>query len=461
MILLNQNRFAKVATCSLNQWALDFTGNKDRIIKSIRIAKEQGCAIRLGPELEVTGYSCEDHFLEIDTVNHSWEILASILSDDLTVGIMSIIGMPVIYNNLLYNCNIVVLNKKILLIRPKMMLSDSGNYHEGRYFTAWPATMTELESFLLPEVIQKIIGQTTVPIGNAIIQTKDTEIGIAMYEELLQMNPFSLEMGLKGVEIFLNNTVIHHQLKELETRIRVLCDTTHKNGGVHLYANQIGCDGGRLYFDGSSMIIMNGNLLKISPQFSLKAVEVLTSVVNLDAIVSRRLSMKSCGSQTYKGKTFPKLIVDFKISKVFPDVLQEYESPLNVKNVIPLFEEEIAKGPACYLYNYLKRSEASGFFLPLSGGADSAAVAAIVYNMALLIYDGIIKNQENVLQELRSIIRDDNYTPKSPQDICGKLFFTSYMGTKNNSSDTRSRAQNLAKEIGRYKNPYLLNMFVF
>jgi NAD+ synthase (glutamine-hydrolysing) len=52
---------------------MDFKGNCERIIQSIVVAKEQHNAkIRVGPELETTGYSCEDHFLELDTVDHSW-----------------------------------------------------------------------------------------------------------------------------------------------------------------------------------------------------------------------------------------------------------------------------------------------------------------------------------------------------------------------------------------------------
>lgn len=76
---------ARVATCTLNQWAMDFEWNKNNIIKSIREAKKNDCTIRLGPELEVPGYSSEDHFLELDTVSHSWEVVAEILSEkDLT-----------------------------------------------------------------------------------------------------------------------------------------------------------------------------------------------------------------------------------------------------------------------------------------------------------------------------------------------------------------------------------------
>ncbi|KAL3674296.1 hypothetical protein V7S43_000251 [Phytophthora oleae] len=42
--------------CNLNQWALDFDGNLERILESIRVAKERGARYRVGPELEVCGY---------------------------------------------------------------------------------------------------------------------------------------------------------------------------------------------------------------------------------------------------------------------------------------------------------------------------------------------------------------------------------------------------------------------
>lgn len=45
-----------LATCSLNQWALDWEGNLGRIKKSILQAKDAGATLRTGPELEITGY---------------------------------------------------------------------------------------------------------------------------------------------------------------------------------------------------------------------------------------------------------------------------------------------------------------------------------------------------------------------------------------------------------------------
>ena len=68
-------KLTTLATCNLTQWALDFEGNLGRIIESIQIAKESGARYRLGPELEIPGYGCEDHFLEGDTFLHSWNAL--------------------------------------------------------------------------------------------------------------------------------------------------------------------------------------------------------------------------------------------------------------------------------------------------------------------------------------------------------------------------------------------------
>lgn len=45
--------YLKVATCNLNQWAMDFDHNLSTIIESLRVAKAANAAVRVGPELEV------------------------------------------------------------------------------------------------------------------------------------------------------------------------------------------------------------------------------------------------------------------------------------------------------------------------------------------------------------------------------------------------------------------------
>lgn len=109
-----------LATCSLNQWALDFTGNTARIIESIEKAKAAGATLRVGPELEVPGYGCLDHHLEGDTFLHSWECLAEIIDRPSCQDIVLDIGMPVRHKNVRYNCRVIAYNRKIVLIRPKV-----------------------------------------------------------------------------------------------------------------------------------------------------------------------------------------------------------------------------------------------------------------------------------------------------------------------------------------------------
>jgi hypothetical protein len=44
-------------------------------------------------------------------------------------------------------------------------------------------------------------------------------------------------------------------------RLELMMSATAKSGGVYLYANQQGCDGGRLYFDGCAAVVVNGSLV--------------------------------------------------------------------------------------------------------------------------------------------------------------------------------------------------------
>ena len=49
--------------------------------------------------------------------------------------------------------------------------------------------------------------------------------------------------------------------RKLNQRLDLMCHATSVAGGVYMYANQRGCDGGRLYYDGSACVICNGQLL--------------------------------------------------------------------------------------------------------------------------------------------------------------------------------------------------------
>ncbi|RYP66798.1 hypothetical protein DL771_007596 [Monosporascus sp. 5C6A] len=207
-----------VATCNLNQWALDFEGNTKRIIESIIKAKEAGASLRVGPELE--------------------QCLETILKNKDYYDILLDIGMPVLHRNNRFNCRMICCNGKILLIRPKLYLAGDGNYREQRFFTPW-LRPRHCEEYYLPRMIQALQGVIKVTIGDAVISTPDTAIGCETCEELFLPDPPHNHMSLNGVEVITNSSGSHFTLRKLSLRMQLIMEATRKNGACKAGNKQV------------------------------------------------------------------------------------------------------------------------------------------------------------------------------------------------------------------------------
>jgi NH3-dependent NAD+ synthetase len=104
-----------------------------------------------------------------------------------------------------------------------------------------------------------------------------------------------------------------------------------------------------------------------------------------------------------------------------------------------------------------------GYFLPLSGGADSSTTATMVAIMCQRVVDELAnpaaseRSKEQVLEDVRKITRMSDYTPASWQDLCSKLFVTCYMGSEYSGDETRERAALLAEQIGSVHTSILID----
>jgi hypothetical protein len=108
----------------------------------------------------------QDHFLEEDTTLHSWEALAQLFQSGCTDDMLCDFGMPVMFQSVRYNCRLLCLNRRILLIRPKLFLANDGNYRETRWFTRWQHGWVLKECSLPPFFSAATSdGQTHAPIG--------------------------------------------------------------------------------------------------------------------------------------------------------------------------------------------------------------------------------------------------------------------------------------------------------
>jgi NAD+ synthase (glutamine-hydrolysing) len=118
---------------------MDYERNMELIMQSIYIAKQTGCVYRPANELEISGYSCDDHFFEQDLTDNCWECLALIIKFNKLIGNKNMIvevGFPLQYNQNRYNVTAVILFDRILCLKSKENLAEEGVYNETRYFNA-------------------------------------------------------------------------------------------------------------------------------------------------------------------------------------------------------------------------------------------------------------------------------------------------------------------------------------
>lgn len=434
----------------MNQWALDLIGNKRRILTAVRLAKARKASLLITPELSICGYSCLDAFTEDDLATESLEVLAEILQDEATHGILVDIGLPILHHSVRYNCRVVFYSGQILLIRPKQSLANDGNFREARYFTPWQRPQ-QWDWYDLPDCLKDATGQTRVVFGDGLVQTLDTTVGIESCEELFTPRSPHTEMGLAGAEIFTNSSGSHHELRKLDKRLELIMEATRKTKGIYLYANQIGNGGDRMNFDGCSSIVQNGRLLAQGVQFSLEdEVDLVVATVDLDEVQRARFE-PSRNAQAAKVPAYHRIPLDVRLCHSHDEVLSKGIKRTPQREIAYFKpEEEIALGPAIWMYDYLRRSRQSGFFLPLSGGIDSCATALIVFSMCRMIFAAISKGKTHVLLDIRQIAGDPDWTPSSAQDISSRIMHTAFLGTSNSSTETRSRSKRLAKDIGSW-----------
>ena len=111
-------------------------------------------------------------------------------------------------------------------------------------------------------------------------------------------------------------------------------------------------------------------------------------MLDLDQVRAARLANHSRVSQTgeQSPQKIPRVYADIEVCRQVNSISALSQS-FDCRLLDPM--QEIAGGPALWLWDQLRRTGARGFFLPLSGGADSSSTAAIVASMAIFVFNSI------------------------------------------------------------------------
>ena len=414
-------KFIKVAGACVNQTPLDWDQNAENLIQAVREARDRKVSLLCLPELSISGYGCEDAFFSDYVLEASLDKLEEIalVCDDITVSV----GLPMEYENCLYNVSALIQNQKILGFVAKQELAGDGVHYEPRWFKPWPKDLVASYQFR---------GQS-IPIGDLIFSIDDIRIGFEICEDAWNGVRPAQDHYLNNVDIILNPSASHFAFGKTRVREKLVSETSRAYSCAYVYSNLLGNESGRIVYDGEILIAQGGNLLARNERFSLEDYQVIETVLDVDAI--RRQKKKSFNFQPVA----PSNLIMGGDSLPIPDdprnFMQDLPGPDQTSK-----EEEFYKVVTLGLFDYMRKSRSRGFVISLSGGADSSACA-------VLCAEALRRAEKELSPE--NFQRKLGYfdLPEGSEKMRRWLICV-YQGTENSGGSTLQSASELADGLG-------------
>lgn len=237
--------------------------NAKEIIKMIKTAEKEGVAIVTTPELSLTGYTCQDLFLQDCLIDEAYVALKTILKETEKLNIISILGMPIRVDNQMFNCAVTISKGQILGVVPKTYVPNYSEFYEKRWFQS-SSNLISSEITILDQ---------TVPIGtNILFKDKEVCFGIEICEDLWCVNPPSNAHTLHGANIIFNLSSSNEVIGKYEYRKNLVSMQSAKTISAYVYASSGVMEStSDILFSGASNIYESGTLLKENERFALES----------------------------------------------------------------------------------------------------------------------------------------------------------------------------------------------
>jgi len=423
-------KYIKVGAAALNQTPLDWKGNKKNINAAIEIARAENVSILCLPELCISGYGCEDAFLAPGTLAQSRKVLQEITPQ--TKDIIVAVGLPLLYQNRIYNTVCLIVDTQIAGFVAKRFLPSDGIHYEQRWFHRWLQNVS---------VDIKIDGQT-YPMGDIYFDCGGVRIGFEICEEAWVANRPGIKLAEKGIDIILNPSASHFAFDKHRIRERFVLEGSRAFSVSYIYTNLLGNEAGRTIYDGDIMIATRGELLASSKRFSFADYQVVSALIDVDLT-----SLSQARTSDWIPKLESCIYIPFNYPQTFPCkskvTTQSWKHCQNFWEQSPTIkEEEFTRAVSLGLFDYLRKSHSQGFVLSLSGGADSSAIACLIRLMVELgtAELGMVNFCAKIGYEFSPTI--------TITSLVKKLLLCVYQATENSSETTKNAAETLAQSIG-------------
>ena len=325
---MSQSGQIRVALAQINPTVGDLKKNADLISKHAFDAANAGAVIVVYPEMILTGYPVEDlanraSFREasIAAVNELATRINNEGNGDLTllVGYLgqSDAGKP-------QNCVAVIYRGEIVATYIKHHLPNYGVFDEYRNFTPGAHSL--------------------------VIRVCGVDIGIAICEDIWQSGGPVAELAKRNIGLLLVPNGSPYEVNKNDARLALVKQRALEVGAPLAYVNMTGAQDD-LVFDGDTIVVSGiGELIARAPQF-----EDGLMIIDLDV----------------------------KIASSDPDLIISAAPILKYKKIVPGVArrlgdlEQIWQGLVIGLRDYVLKNNFKSVILGISGGIDSALVAAL------------------------------------------------------------------------------------
>lgn len=264
--------FITVAAAVPSVKVADTEYNVKQIEDFVAQAEGKGVEIIVFPELSITGYSCQDLFLQQLLIEQSEVAVMQLLDFTRKLDIICIVGAPVNISGSLYNCAIVIQHGVIVGMVPKTYLPNYGEFYEKRWFSS--------SKNLQPTDIRYAGNTVSVVPDPILFRTSDNVLfGIEICEDVWAAEPCSNKLTLLGADIIFNLSASDELIGKHDYLMSLLSQQSARTISGYVYS---GCGFGEstqdVVYGGNALIFENGTLLSESERFSFKPQLVINQI---------------------------------------------------------------------------------------------------------------------------------------------------------------------------------------
>jgi len=380
--------FVRVAAAVPRLKVADCKYNSENIIEMINEADKLGVQFVVFPELSITAYTCGDLFHQQLLLEQAARQLGEILSGTRESDTVVIVGMPLMTDNQLFNCAVVIQKGRIIGVVPKEYIPGYSEFYEERWFAPGSNCFSNMIN---------LCGQD-VPFGLDLLFEceKDRRLcfGVEICEDLWVPIPPSSHQAIAGATLIFNLSASNEVVGKYSYRKDLVKQQSGRCiAGYIMSSSGVDESTTDVVFSGHAIIAENGELLAESERFKRQG-NLIFSDIDVDKLISSRLKNTSFMSGA-SNRQFRR--IGFKLNKITLERVSRYVAPYPfVPSDESIRNNRCSEIFAIQTAGLAKRLEHTGMkhaVLGISGGLDST--------MALLVtvktFDLLNLPRENIL----------------------------------------------------------------